>query len=345
MHIRSSFRHLIARASRSLRAFASLALALSSICGALSAAAQSDVQLSQYWAMPAYYNPGAAGATDFVRIRLGAKLQWVGITNAPKSFLGAADSPLKIGTKKIGLGVNVMQESLGLYSNLIANVQASYKINLFKGRGVLSIGLQGGYYNSKFKGSEVYIPEGDDYHQSSDTSLPTQDLTGNAFDFSAGVFFSHRYFNVGISGLHLLNPTVKMNIEGSEAGDAHEYETELSRMLYLTADGNIPLKNTLFSLQPSLLLKSNLESFGAEVTMRATYNRFISFGVAYRWKEAVSAMIGAEFKNFFLGYAYDYPLSALGKASSGSHELVLGYQLKLDFSGKNKNKHRSIRLM
>lgn len=307
--------------------------------------AQNDIQMTQYWAVPAYYNPAASGSTDYLRVRAGAKLQWLGITNAPKSFMGVADSPLKIGTKQIGLGVNLMQESLGLFSNLIANIQASYKLKLFKGRGILSIGLQGGYYNSKFKGSEIYIPDGDDFHQPSDTSLPTQDLTGHSFDFSAGLLFSHKYFNIGISGLHLFNPTVKMNIEGSESSDAHEYETDLSRMLYFIADSNISLKNTLFSLQPSLLVKTNLESFSAEVTMRGTFNRFITFGIGYRWKEAISAMIGAEYKNFFLGYAYDYPLSALGKASSGSHELLIGYQLKLDFTGKNKNKHRSIRLM
>lgn len=79
--------------------------------------------------------------------------------------------------------------------------------------------------------------------------------------------------------------------------------------------------------------------------MRATYNKFLSFGLGYRWNNAVSIMIGAEFKNFFLGYAFDYPLSAIAKASSGSHEIVAGYQLKLDLSGKNKNKHRSIRIM
>ena len=318
-----------------------VALAMLLIPGFLRA--QSDPQLTQYWAIPAYYNPAASGSTDYLRIRLGAKLQWLGISKAPKSFFGAADSPLRIGTKRIGLGVNIAQESLGLFSNLIANVQASYKFKLFKGE--FSVGLQGGYYNSKFKGSEIYIPEEDDYHQSTDTSLPTQDLAGNAFDFSAGIHYSHKYFSVGVAGLHLLNPKVKMNIEGSEASDAHEYESELPRAPYFVADGNIPLKNTLFSLQPSLLVKTDFEDFGAEVTMRATYNRFISFGVGYRWKEAVSAMIGAEFKNFFLGYAYDYPLSALGKASSGSHELILGYRLKLDFSGKNQNKHRSIRLM
>ena len=56
-------------------------------------------------------------------------------------------------------------------------------------------------------------------------------------------------------------------------------------------------------------------------------------------------MIGAEYKNFIAGYAYDYPVSAIVKASSGSHEVSLGYSLKLDLSDKNKNKHKSIRIM
>ena len=307
------------------------------------ARAQSDAQLTQYWAVPAYYNPAATGTSDFVRIRGAARLQWIGITNAPRSFLATADSPLKIGSKRIGLGVNFSQESIGLFSNLLANIQASYKLRLFKG--TLSIGLQGGYYNSRFKGSEIYIPDNDDYHQGTDTNLPTQDLSGNAFDFSAGLHYSHRHWSVGVSGLHLLQPSVRLGIEGNESSDSQEYETILQRQLYFMADGNIPIKNTLFELQPSMLVRTDFSSFGAEVTARARYNKFLSFGAGYRWKEAVSVMIGAEFKNFFLGYAFDYPLSAINKASSGSHEIVAGYSLKLDFTGKNRNRHRSIRLM
>ena len=106
------------------------ALIIYIVC-ALSATAQSDMMLTQNWAVPTLYNPAATGSTDYVRIRAGAKLQWLGITNAPKSFFGVADSPLKIGSKRIGLGVNLSQESLGLFSNLLANVQASYKFRLF----------------------------------------------------------------------------------------------------------------------------------------------------------------------------------------------------------------------
>lgn len=305
--------------------------------------AQNDVQFTQYWAVPAYYNPGATGEIDFVRIRGGARMQWVGIENAPISFLAAADMPVKIGKKRIGVGVNMSQESLGLFSNMLVNLQGSYKMKFLKG--TLSVGVQGGYYNTTFKGSEVYIPEGDDYHQPVDEAIPTQDVTGSSFDLSAGIWYSHKYFTLGVSGLHLLQPTVRLESEGTESAEVSQYETVLKRSLYFTASGNIGLKNTLFELQPSMMVKTDFDNFGAEVTMRAMYNKFLSFGIGYRYKDAVCAMVAAEFKNFFIGYSYDYPTSAISKASSGSHEVVIGYKVKLDFSGKNKNKHRSIRIM
>ena len=305
--------------------------------------AQNDVQLSQYWTVPAYYNPGASGSTDYLRIRGGARLQWIGIDNAPRSFLGVADSPLKIGKKRIGLGVNVMQESLGLFSNLLINAQGSYKLKVFGGE--LSIGIQAGYFNQKFKGSAIITPGGDDYHDSNDEALPNQDLAGSAFDMSAGVFYSHKKVWGGVSCLHILQPTVRMSVEGTESSDIKEYESEVGGMVYFMGGGNFQIKNTLFEIQPMFLVKTDFNMFTAEITARTVFNKFLSFGIGYRWKDAFMVMVGAEFKNFFLGYAYDYPVSPIGKVSSGSHEILAGYQLKLDFSGKNKNKHRSIRIM
>lgn len=320
-----------------------LIILIMSVGAITSLLAQNDVQFTQYWAVPTYYNPSCTGATDYIRIRGAARLQWIGIEHAPKSFLALADAPFQIGKKRVGVGINASQESIGLFSNMLLNVQASYKFKLLKGQ--FSIGLQGGYYSTKFKGSEVYIPDDDEYHQSTDTSIPSQDMAGNTFDVSAGVSYTHQYFSVGISGLHLLNPTVKLAIDGSESSESAEYVSELSRALYFTADGNIPLKNTLFTLQPSLMVKTDLSRVTADITMRASWNKFLNFGLGYRYNDAVSVMIGAEFKNFFVGYSYDYPVTAIAHGTSGSHELVAGYQLKLDFTGKNRNKHRSIRIM
>ena len=305
--------------------------------------AQNELMLNQHWALPTFYNPANTGNTDFLRIRAAARLQWLGVENAPKSFVGAADTPFKLGEKRLGVGVTAMQESLGLFSNLNIAAQLSYKFKL--GKGIFSIGVQPAYYNSKFKGTEVLLPSEDDYHSGSDTSIPMQDLSGNHFDLSAGLSYTHKYFTLGVSCMHIMNPTVNLTLEGSESTETQQYQTELSRQLYLVADGNIPIKNSLFVLQPSLLVTSDLAGVTGEAGLRTTFNKFLTFGVAYRWADAIGITIGGEYKNFFLGYAYEYPLSGINKASSGSHEIVAGYSLKLDFSGKNKNKHRSIRIM
>jgi hypothetical protein len=39
--------------------------------------AQYDAQLSQYWELPSYYNPGAIGATDKLNIHAATRQQWI----------------------------------------------------------------------------------------------------------------------------------------------------------------------------------------------------------------------------------------------------------------------------
>ena len=111
------------------------------------------------------------------------------------------------------------------------------------------------------------------------------------------------------------------------------------------AGGNIPIKNTLFEILPSVLVKTDFTFTSAEITGRLRYNKFLSFGVGYRWNDAITATIAAELKNFYVGYAYDYPTGAISKASTGSHEVFAGYRLKLDLSDKNTHRHKAIRIM
>lgn len=302
--------------------------------------AQFDSQLSHYWAVPTYYNAGAVGQIDYIRVSGVGRLQWVGIDNAPQSFIALADSPFKFLGKRIGAGVVIMQESAGLYSSLNATAQVAYKHKLLKGE--LSIGLEVGLVSETFKGTEVYIPDDDDYHESSDDAIPTTDVNGTAFDLSLGVMYTHRLFWAGVSVKHVTQPTVTMT---SSSDTETQYEFETGRTCYFMAGSNIEVKNTLFEIQPSMLAKTDFTFFSAEITARAVYNKMFSGGLAYRWDDAVSVLLGAEFKGFYIGYCYDYPISSISKASSGSHEIMLRYNVKLDMSDKNKNKHKSIRIM
>lgn len=314
--------------------------------------AQGDAVLTHYWAVPTYYNPGAAGDTNNIRLRGGMRMQWVGIDGAPRTFLATADTPFKFIGKKFGTGVVIQQESMGLFRNLTVNAQIGYKFKFLKGE--LTGALQVGFFNEQFKGSEVYIPDDDDYHESTDDAIPQSDLAGNALDLGIGFYYVHKYFKAGISMLHANSPTVTFTSEnGTGAGSAvggsgetaKKYQFTAKRAFYLTAEGNIPIKNTLFEVIPSLLVKTDLSFTDVAVTGRVRYNKLFTAGIGYRYDDAVSVMLGAELKGIFIGYSYDYHLSDISRASSGSHEIFAGYNLKLDFSEKNRNKHKSIRIM
>ena len=304
---------------------------------------QVDAQFTQYYAVPTYYNAAATGETDFVRMRGGSRLQWMGIDNAPRTFVLTADMPFKFIGKRFGVGLNMQQESLGLYKNMDLGLQLSYKHKLFGG--VLSAGLQVGIINETFKGSEVYLPDDDDYHESTDDAIPTQDLSGTSLDLGVGVYYTHKLFWAGVSCQHVNSPTITFNSESGEGTNEKNYEFQAGRILYFMAGSNIPVKNTLFEVIPSVMVKSDFTFTTAEITGRVRYRKFLSMGLGYRYDDAISVVIGAEIKNFYLGYSYDYPTSAISKASSGSHEIFAGYSLKLDLSDKNRNKHKSIRIM
>lgn len=317
------------------------------ILTAFGAKAQTDTRLTQYWEVPSFYNPASTGLTDFIRIRAGARLQWLGIDNAPRNFIGIADMPVKIGSKRIGVGILINQQTAGLYHTLNIGAQVSYKFR--KLGGLWSVGIQGGLYDQSFKGSEVYIPDEDDYHQSTDQGIPTTDIHGSALDLAAGIRYDHKWFSAALSCTHLTSPTITMNMEnqegGSETSGTQKYQFQAKRTFYFIGQGNIPVKNTLFEILPSVLVRSDLDFTTAEITARARYRKMLSFGIGYAWNEGVSLNIGAEIKNFYIGYAYEYPTSAVHSASSGTHELFVGYSLKLDLSDKNKHRHKSVRIL
>ena len=295
--------------------------------------AQVDAQFSQYWALPNYYNAGAVGQDGKLNIRAGSRQQWVGMPGAPKTFLVSAEMPFRLFKQNHGVGLAMTNETLGLYSNMTIALQYAYKVRLWQGQ--LSLGLQLGLLDQRFDGTEVSIPESD-YHNSSDDGIPQSELQGMAFDMGFGVFYSHKYFYAGLSSTHLTEPVITFD---------EKYETYTGRSYYFIAGGNIPFKNALYELQPSLLLKTTFQITQVELTARLRYNKFLWGGLSYRWKDALVIMIGADYKNFMLGYSYDFPVSAIVKATSGSHEVFLGYSLKIDFSNKNKNKHKSIRIL
>lgn len=280
-----------------------------------------------------YYNPAYAGARDGLNILALSRLQWMGIEGAPKSFFVTADMPLRIGKVDNGVGVSVFTDGIGLFQNTHIGLQYAYKHKLFGG--VLSIGLQGGIVNQSFNGEKVYYPTSQ-FHQQTDQAIPKTQVSGMGFDINAGLYYSRKNLYAGFGVTHINKTEIQL--------DEYSY-MYLSSTYNLIAGYNIQFRNPLYELQPSIFLKTDMQVVQTDITARLWYNKMFSGGMSWRAGESVVVLLGAKFGNFQVGYAYDFPTTALFAKTSGSHELVVNYRLKLKKSKTGKFRHKSVRIL
>ena len=307
---------------------------------AFGAWAQVDAAFSHAWVGRNYYNPAAAGEFNAIHLTLGSRMQWVDFKHAPMTFYLTADMPYKLLGQRLGVGVKAEFERIGLYTNTRIGAQLAYKRRFGK-KHTVSVGIQPGVFSQTFRGKEVIMPE-DDAHQGSDEAIPKQDVSGTAFDANVGIFYSHPNYWAGVAVTHVTAPSIELKMS-REAIDYYEFK--VSRGYYFMGGGNIPINNTLFEIQPSGMFAMSQKAWTAQIATMLRYNRMLNIGVGYRHKDAVTAFIGVNLKDAYIGYAYDYPVSAISKATFGSHEVFVTYNVKLEDKEKNKNKQKSVRLM
>ncbi|MDR0536614.1 MAG: PorP/SprF family type IX secretion system membrane protein [Tannerellaceae bacterium] len=297
------------------------------------AAAQNDAFFSHYFITQGYYNPAYAGATSDMNITVIHKQQWIGMPGAPKPLFAMVDRPFQAGKASIGAGLSLYQESIGLFSNSNISAQIAIKQKLFGG--VLSIGIQPGLFSTTFDGTNIKWGESPE-NQEEDEAVPKTELTGMTFDFNAGAYFQLKNLYLGFGMMHVLSPEYELD---------QNTTSYIDRTYNLLGGYNIQLKDTLFELQPSFLAITDMQTFQMEITGRLLYNKMFSGGLSWRINSSVVAFLGASFNNVEAGYAYDYPVSAINKVSSGSHEVVLRYRFKLDKAKTGNYKHKSVRLL
>jgi len=305
----------------------------------LCAMAQSDAAFSHAWLGKTYYNPAAAGEINAIRLNVGSRMQWVDFKHAPMTFYVTADMPYKLLGQRLGVGVKAEFERIGLYTSTRIGAQVAYKRKM--GKCMLSVGVQPGVYSQIFRGKEVIMPE-DDAHQGNDEAIPRSNVSGTAFDANVGVYFTHPRFWTGFAVTHVTSPRIELKTS-REAVDFYEFNA--SRSYYFMAGGNIPINNSLFEIQPSGMFGMSKKAWAAQIATVVRYNRMLNIGVGYRHKDAVSAFIGVNLKDAYLGYCYDYPVSAISRATFGSHEVFVTYNVKLENREKNKNRQKGVRLM
>ena len=253
-----------------------------------------------------------------------------GFENAPKTMNIGADMPLMLLNAYHGVGVQLMNDQIGLFTHQRLALQYAYKHRMFGG--MLSVGLQVGMLSEKFRGSEADLETPDD------PAFTKTDASGTGLDLSAGLYYTHRNWYAGLSVLRATAPSI-------ELGDRSILN--ISRMYYLTGGYNIKLRNPFFTIHPSVLAHTDGTVYRVDVTTRVKYThdkKMLYAGLAYSPTNSVTALVGGNFHGVTLGYSYEVYTKAL-KIGNGSHELFVGYQMELDLSKKGRNRHQSVRIL
>ena len=294
------------------------------------ASAQQEPSFAHYWAIEPSFNPAAAGKESLINVTGAYAMSLTGFENNPKTMYIGADMPLYMIGGYHGVGLQLMNDDIGLFSHQRLALQYAYKFKLLGG--MMSAGIQVGMASEKFKGSGL------DLEDKSDPAFVQSDVNGTAIDLSAGLYYKHRRWYAGVSVAHITAPSIELGEKSI---------LDISRTYYLTGGYNIQLKNPLLTIHPSVLARTDGTGYRVDVTARVKYSyeqRMFYGGVAYSPTNSVTALIGGNFHGICIGYSYEAYTSAIG-VGHGSHELFVGYQTELNLYKKGRNKHQSVRLL
>jgi type IX secretion system PorP/SprF family membrane protein len=202
----------------------------------------------------------------------------------------------------------------------------------------INAGIQVGYFQNTIDYSKLTFGDQIDerrgfVYKTNEISLGSS--TKSNIDISIGLLiYTSRFFG-GIAVHHLTQPD-----EGFVGPSI------LPRKFTIHGGANLKFKNDLtgkFILSPTLLYMQQQDFQLLMPGITAKY-KFISLGVSYRNEDAFIGTVAIQFKNFRLGYSYDYTVSKLTNlATGGTHEVGVSGFIK--FKKKKYCKIKTLRLI
>lgn len=290
-----------------------------------SASAQQDPEYTHYMYNMSVVNPAyATGVPAMLNLGGLYRTQWVGAVGAPKTFTFFGHTAV---TDKVEVGLSLVSDDIGDGAKKENNFYAdfAYVLNL-GGKNKLSLGLKAGFSSiqTNFNGFRFTDPQ---------TDLAFADnLNVTKPNIGVGAYYFRDNFYVGLSAPNLLS---SKHIE--EKSGINAYGSE-SIHTFLTA-GYVFQINDMVKLKPAFMSKFVTGApISVDLTANVLYNNKFELGAAYRINDAVSALMNINVTPSLRGgYAYDHTLSNMGQFNSGTHEIMLLFNLDLLGKGYDKS--------
>lgn len=271
---------------------------------------QQDPQFTNYMYNTMSVNSAYAGSRGHLTLLGLHRTQWVGLDGAPTSQSFSIDSPVG---RNVGLGFSVVNDRLGPSDEFYIDANFSYTINLTQERR-LSFGIKGGGRLLNIDWSRGGSQNPDIVFQQNIVNrfLPTVGL---------GLYLHSDKSYLGISVPNFLTDEHYDEIQESVAAE---------RLHFFFIGGTVLDLSASTKFKPAFLVKHVV---GAplifDLSANFMFNDNFRLGAAYRWDDSVSGLLGFQLSpQLLVGYAYDYTLTELTNFNTGTHELLLRFELK-----------------
>ena len=280
----------------------------------LSASGQLTPVTDHYILNPLTINPAYAGSRGALNIAAFYRRQWIGMPGAPETVTFSADAPLF--DAKLGLGLIIVSDKVGVTKGNSFNSNYSYKINI--GNGSLSFGLGAGVIATNTNWSRlVVLDPGDEFA-----------LTGSRVyvvpDFSFGVYYTNLKYFAGFSIPELTGYKFDLN------KNRYSVNINTGQYLYLFNTGyefDIAPKTRFF---PSTLITySHGEKLQYDINAHFSFFDRFWIGASYHNTGSVTGLFQLSLNNQLkVAYSYYFDFSDLRKYNNGSHEIMLRYEFR-----------------
>lgn len=294
--------------------------------------AQQAIQFSQYMLNPYQFNVAHAGLENSLIATLDIRKQWLNLSNSPSSQNLTLHLPFYF--LRGGIGLSVENDDLGVTNN--SRITASYNfIYPISEKTNLSVGVGGGFAQHRVSGSDLRTSDGS-YEPSAfdhkDPILLATNQSAISSTFQAGIILEMSELKIGLSGINLLENSFQL-----ESTDGDVLFTQKRQFF-----GNVSYDyyvNPFLSLMPSILLKSDLVEQQIDYSLLVRIDDKYILGGSYRGlsgnsQDAIAILAGIKINDHItLSYSYDLGLSNLKTVQTGSHEVLLKYDLNKKIGG------------
>lgn len=278
--------------------------------------AQQDPQYSQYMFNPLAINPAYSGSRELMNAALVLRRQWVGFDGAPATNVFAINAPTRRG--KVGWGMEVMTDKIGPQRRSSFYLNYAYRVRA--GRGRFAMGLGAGLVSDRTDWNAIEYKDQNDAF----ALLPVMNKT--VPDFKFGIYFNNKHFFWGASVTHL-NEKAYSTVSDTSG----TYVARLRRHSYFTIGRAFVIsEQVVFS--PSIIARSVVGNkiTNVDINLNFQVKKVLWLGVSLRSERSIVALVQYNVGEFLrVGYSYDMALGQLRGVQSGSHELLLGFNLDL----------------